>query len=173
MNTSRGTRKTACTLAVIATSLLIAACGSKTTSTSVGAVGSTSGGSQPKCSLAPESLVNSVLATSFGAPEENDVDNVTVCSYSANGGTSNGIIRFETKSTSLDTAKTGFTSTNQSTVDYPGLGDEAFTSTMGGTGIVPVQNTVVARKGSTAVLITSPATIDAEVNLMRQLFTKL
>jgi ABC-type Fe3+-hydroxamate transport system substrate-binding protein len=152
--------------------IALAACGSSKSSSSSSASGNTSGGSSKAkdCSSVPAATVNQYLGTNYGEPDANKNGSIVVCQYSAEAGTT-AIIRFVSDSNADDfsTGKQGFSSAGQSTTDVSGLGDEAYSSAMGGTGLVPATNTLVARKGSTEILITSQAAADKERSLMTHL----
>lgn len=155
--------------AALVLSALLAGCGGGTSSASGG--GSSS---WKDCKLAPASVVNAKLGTSFGDPSVNGQGDVLVCNYTDAAKGSTAIVRFESGVSSLKTSRDGFTSTNQTTSDLAGLGDEAFTSVLAvSNGLVPPTNTVVTRRGGVSLLITSQASLDAEQALARELLPKL
>lgn len=160
--------------------LSVAACGGSddsstddaspiTTSTTLG--GDVTDGSSAGCDKAPASLVSEKLGFKVSEPRATDNDTVIVCTYSPEGGTSTVTVRFETGATSLDAAKSGFSSSGQPVTAYSGLGDESFTSSLGADAYRV--NTMVARKGNVSVLITSSASLDAEASLMKELLDKV
>lgn len=145
---------------------VLAGCGSTSSSTSstAGASSSAGAGTGPTagatpaaagCSLAPASLVNSTFGTTVtdASPEVNGT--VTLCHYSNGANPSAVLIRFATgmSLTDFKANEAGFAAHGESTTDISGLGDAAYSSTIG-TGASAV-NTVVALKSNTEVLITA------------------
>jgi hypothetical protein len=114
--------------------------------------------------------VASVLGKTVSEPTPQD-DNppVRVCNYAAGANPRSVIIRYETGSDAarFGQARAEFESHGEKTADVTGVGDQAYSSLLGSTG------TLVARKGSTEVLITGPAGIDAERQLMLQILPKV
>src|SRR5215510_48525 len=111
---------------------------------------SAAAGKDPTCALVPASLVNSVVGSHFSDPSEQTNGSVVVCTYT---GDHTMIIRIETKSSAdaFSAAKTEYAKHNLSTKDLAGFADEAYTSTISAVGVTT--NTLVARKGSTEILI--------------------
>jgi hypothetical protein len=108
----------------------------------------------------------------MGEPNKTVSGIVTVCTYvSAKSGTV--LVRFQTKEDAAGFAvgRQGFESSGQKTTDVSGLGDQAFSSTLGG-GTIAV-TTVVARKGEVEVLVTSRAPVDKETALITTIFAAL
>jgi ABC-type molybdate transport system substrate-binding protein len=122
----------------------------------------------PTCALVPASLVNSVVGSHFADPSEQTNGSVVVCTYT---GDHTMIIRIETKSSAdaFAAAKTEYAKHNLSTKDLAGFADEAYTSTISAVGVTT--NTLVARKGSTEILISSGLSIDQLKQLETKLFT--
>jgi ABC-type molybdate transport system substrate-binding protein len=120
----------------------------------------------PTCALAPASLVNSIVGSHFADPSEQTNGSVVVCTYT---GDHTMIIRIETKSSAdaFAAAKTEYAMHNLSTKDLAGFADEAYTSTISAVGVTT--NNLVARKGTTEILISSGLSIDQ----LKQLETKL
>jgi hypothetical protein len=87
---------------------------------------------------------------------------VRVCQFAPGGTTGSAIVRFQGKEDAQQfaTAKQIFKDSGQPVTDVTGLGDEAYSSTLGSSKIVI--NTIVARKGSLEVLITSQASLEQE-----------
>lgn len=127
---------------------------------------------QPTCALAPATVVNAALGTDLGDPQQTLNGSVTVCSYQ---GPKAGqvIVRFQTgdNTATFDAGRKAFDANHEPTKDYPGFADEAYTNTLGSGGFV--LNTLVARQGSTEILVTSKASFAAEQELEQQLFGKL
>ncbi|MFG2040438.1 hypothetical protein [Dactylosporangium sp. NPDC048998] len=126
------------------------------------------GGGKKTCAIAPASLINSTLGITAGDPEEQDNGSVTVCTYS---GTT--IVRFDTATdaAAFATEKQTYAPHGMKTTDIPGFADEAYYATLSAVGITT--NTVVARKGSIEVQISSKATVDQEKALAEKLFALL
>jgi hypothetical protein len=127
----------------------------------------------PTCDLAPATLVNSVLGTQVGAPAAQELGVIVVCRYSPTSGSGAVVVRIQT-----DVSDELFTKTRQTsdanglpTTDLPGFADKAYTSTLKAGS--HVTNTVVALKGTVQILVSSPASFDAEKSLEEQLFAKL
>lgn len=161
--------------------LLLAGCGggrsagNPPAATSASPAAAAGAGSSPvTCDLAPGSLVNSALGTDLGAPAQTTAGSATACEYK---GPKAGavIIRIQTGDTAglFAAERKTFDTTGQPTKDYPGFGDQAFTNVRHMPLSMPDMNTLVARKGSVEILVTSPARITAEQALEQQLFTKI
>jgi hypothetical protein len=116
------------------------------------------------CSLAPASEVSSSLGINVTFLTSTDNSPVTLCSYS--GGT---LVRFQTEENAAGfaTGKAGFGQHGELVADVSGLGDAAYSSSIGGI------NTLVALKGSVEILITSSAGLSNEQVLMRDLLAKV
>jgi hypothetical protein len=142
--------------------------------TSAAPTGGSGGGSakQPTCAVAPAAVVNAALGTDLGDPDETDNGIVTVCAYQ---GASAGhvTVRFQTQEDAgaFAQGRAGFDSNGEPTKDFPGLGDQAYSSSLGaGSSAI---KTLVARKGAVEILVSSKASVDAEKTLVQQLFAKL
>ena len=148
--------------------------GSGPTSTS-GIAGATSTSTAvaeaPSCSLVPASQVNSALGVNVGAPTPAVNGPVTTCTY--NGTPAQVIIRFQTGETSasFQAAKAGFAQNGEPTTDVSGLGDAAYSSTVGSGQFQT--NTIVVLKGSIELLVTAPV-MQEDVNaLARQILLSI
>ena len=162
-------------LALVAT-WLITACGSPTASPAASASPSSAPSSAPSpvpsaaatrpgCDLAPAALVKAQLGLTVSDPNVTTTTQVTTCAYAVGSNPFGVLIRFQVNQDqgSFATGRAGF----PSTVDVSGLGDEAYSSVANG------YSTLVARKGSIGILITSRATLTAERSLMVILLSKL
>jgi hypothetical protein len=163
----------AAALAAVSTTLV--ACGPKSSSSADGGTGGGgSGGKQASCDLAPAALVKQTLGVDVGPAQPNANGSVLVCTYLASpGATGQVIVRFDTASGAdqFKSARDAYATQNMQTQDYPGFGDEAYTNTLSAIGITT--NTLVARKGSVEILISSPASFDQEKSLEQTLFAAL
>jgi hypothetical protein len=118
--------------------------------------------------------INSALGISVGPPEVTNNDPVTVCTYKKSDGIGQVLVRFETglDEAGWTTSKAGFTQHGEAIQDLPGLGDKAFTSTIGSGQFVT--NTVVTQKGTTNLLITASGASLAQIEtLARQVLASL
>jgi hypothetical protein len=144
--------------------LLLVGCGASSDSAS--------GGGKKDCSLVTASHVNGILGTSYAEPDATTNGSVTVCTFASADKLQNGIVRFEEATASLKAERDSFGASGQSTNDLAGVGDEAFSSTTGGSGLIPATNTVVARKGTKNVQVVSQASIELEAKLANDLLSK-
>jgi hypothetical protein len=121
-------------------------------------------GAPPSCATAPQSLVGETLGVSVTAPKESTAEFVVVCEYGS--GTK---VRFQSSvdSDRFAQGKSRLAENGQTASDLAGLGDEAYTSSL------RTANTVVARKGTVEILVTSTASHDAAKKLITSLFAKL
>ncbi len=165
--------------ATVAAGALLAGCSSSSGNQNSGGPGGTASrsagasGAKASCDLAPASLVNSVLGTQVGDPEAQNLTTVTVCRYTSTDGTGSVVLRMQTdmSSTLFTQSRTVSDQNGLKTTDFPGFADQAFTSVLSvGT---HTTNTLVALKGTISILVSSPATFDAERSLEDQLFGKL
>jgi hypothetical protein len=117
--------------------------------------------------------VNSALGTTIGSPKSHVNGTVTVCYYPQGSNAQQVIVRVQTKMTPTLRAasKSGFEQNGEPTVPITGLGDSAFSSTIG-TGSY-VTNTVVVEKGSNELLVTAPAPLGAVQSFASQLLPKI
>ncbi len=127
-------------------------------------------GKEPSCTLAPPARIKKYLGLTVQEPREALNPPVTVCSYfTSNAGSM--IVRFEVDSSAEDflIAREGFDASGQDTEDLKGVGDDAFTTSIGAGTIVA--NSVIAIKGSTEVLVTSSASLKKTAKLVKKLLT--
>jgi hypothetical protein len=157
--------------------LALVACGPDQTSSS-GA--GPSGGAAPagpksaSCDLASPADIKTTLGLDVAAPTSTVNDTVTMCQYSpAPGATKSVILRIDTASSAekFQQTRAGYAPQNMTTTDYPGFADQAYTNTISAVGITT--NTLVARKGSVELQISSGASFDQEKVLEQKLFDAL
>jgi hypothetical protein len=165
-------------LAILPPALALAGCGpdsnSSNSSNSNNSGNSGSSAKQAKCDLAPPSLVKQTLGLDVGTPSATDNGSVLVCTYPpVPGATRTVIVRFDTGSSAAQfkTTRDGYATQNMQTTDYPGFGDEAYTSTISAIGIRT--NTLDARKGAVELQISSGASFEQEKALEQKLFDAL
>lgn len=141
-------------------------------STDAGGSGSTAAAT-PGCDLVTPAEIESTLGVSVGAPEVTENGPVTVCTYPSGDTGLRVIVRFETGFTDDDVAasRAKFESTQQPTADVTGIGDVAFSSTLGAGSVQA--STIEALQGSTDVLITAGAPLTAVETLAKQVLAKL
>jgi len=156
----------------------LAACSSPTPAS--GATPNDPGGSPagfralPSCRSVLPAEVQDSLGLSVGAPSTQVNGTVNVCTYTGTGTTpSTVIVRFESAMTpaSFAAAKAGFAQHQEPTTDVAGLGDAAYSSTIGSAQVQ--QNTVVVLKGSSELLVTAPAPVDRIELLARRLLPSI
>lgn len=143
-----------------------------------GSGGGTNTGGKPaavkaSCDLAPASMVNAALGTHVVDPQVQDLNTVVVCRYSPSSGTGSVVLRMQTdmSPTAFKQARGVSDANGIATSDLPGFADDAYTSVLKAGSIVT--NTVVALKGTVEILVSSPASFEAEKALESQLFAKL
>ncbi len=122
----------------------------------------------------PASLVNSALGTDLGVPTQTTGPNAIACEFK--GAKSGAVeIRVQTgdDAAAFAAGRKTFAASGQPTKDYPGFGDEAYTSTQHMPLGLPAINTLVARQGAVEILVASPASFTAERALEQELFAKL
>ena len=166
--------------AAIASALVLAGCGSKgtpaaggTASTAVVAGQATTAATtkaKPTCDMAPASLVNSVLGTNVAAAAAQNLGAVVVCRYSPASGSGSVVVRVQTdmSATAFKEGRAISDANGMPTTDLPGFADQAYTNVLkAGT---HVTNTVIALKGTTQLIVASPATFAAEMSLEDKLF---
>jgi hypothetical protein len=123
-----------------------------------------------RCDKAPQATVSSTLGVDVSPVTETDQVPVTVCTYQLTAGNGVVLLRFQSvvDAGRFAEIRKGFTG---NTADVAGFQDEAFTSTSG-TGPAAL-NSVGARKGDVAIVISAPAPLDKEKALVTQLFSSL
>jgi hypothetical protein len=136
-------------------------CASSTTAATASAGSSSNGGSKAttSCASIPASEVNTDLGTSVGPPSSEIQGSVVVCTYKSSTAPQSAIVRIETgtDAAAFVASKAQFATQGQTTPDAPGLGDQAYTSTLTAGGIT--NSTVVVLKGTTSILVTGSATV--------------
>jgi hypothetical protein len=123
-----------------------------------------------RCTKAPEATVASTLGTPVNQAVETDQIPVTVCTYPLTSGKGVVVLRFQSvvDSGRFAEIRKGFSG---STTDLAGYHDEAFTATHGSG--ANALNSVAARKGDVAIVITAPAPVNKEKALIDQLFSTI
>jgi hypothetical protein len=154
----------------------LAGCGPDSSTSANSGSGGGGGSKTAKCDLAPPSLIKSTLGLDVADPSANNNASVLVCTYPpAPGGSKTVILRFDTESTAAQFKSTrdGYAPQNMQTTDYPGFGDEAYTNTISVSNLNITTNTLVARKGTVELLVSSSASFDQEKALEQKLFDAL
>ena len=156
-------------VALLAT-CLVAACGSPAASPSASPSAATSptpsaAALVPGCELAPAALVKAHLGLTVNDPVATTTTKVTTCAYAIGSNPYGVLIRFQVGQdlASFATGRASF----PDTTSVSGLGDEAYSA------VANPYTTLVVRKGSTGILITSQVTFAAERSLMVILLTKV
>ena len=124
-------------------------------------------GAGPACTVATAALVGAKLGFGLTGPNVDRGPAATICTYDnpANRAQS-ATVQITTGATAAGFAQTrgGFATHGETVSDVAGLGDEAYSATLS---VANVTNTtLVARKGSTEVLITTTAPADRVPSLM-------
>lgn len=124
--------------------------------TAGGSASSTPGGGGPpvRCATAPASLVSSTMGGTFGTPTESVSGSATTCTYTS-ADRRLVVVRFTTgrDAAAFAREKAGYNSRHEPTVDVAGLGDEAFSVTLGAGSVHSY--TLVARQGTLEIRITA------------------
>jgi hypothetical protein len=131
--------------------------------------GTNTGDAMPECPTAAK--INAALGLGVNEPTVNGTGAVRVCMYTpAPGKSGNAIVRFQGKNDAAQfaAAKAIFKNSGQPMADMSGVGDEAYSSTLSAGNVV--NNTIVARKGSLEILVTSHASLDQEKVFINGLF---
>ena len=135
---------------------------------------SDAGSSSPTCNLMPAPMVNAALGTDLGNPTQNSDGDTVECEFQ---GTKAGAVTIRIQkgddATAFAVERKTFQASGQPTKDYAGFGDEAYTNIKKMPLGLPDVNTLVARKGSVDILVSSSASIAAERTLEQQLFAKV
>ncbi|MGD0321373.1 MAG: hypothetical protein ABSC00_07210 [Acidimicrobiales bacterium] len=127
--------------------------------------------STPSCDQAPVSEVGQALGLHLQSPSSQVTGTVTVCTYSGSPGPVT--IRFQSgeSSSTFEAAEQSFQQHGEPTTDVPGLGDAAYSSTVGSGQFQ--DNTIVVLKGSVELLITAPVVLDDINALARQILPSI
>ena len=98
---------------------------------------------------------------------------MTVCTYKSTTQPQSAIVRIETgtNAAAFAASKAQFATEGQTTTPAPGLGDQAYTSTLTAGGIT--NTTVVVLKGTTSLLVTGSATVPQVEALATQILNSL
>jgi hypothetical protein len=139
-----------------------------------GSTDDSGGSSAVGCDRVSAADISTTLGLNVGDAEVTRNGPVTVCTYpSAGEGTSQVIVRFQTGMSSSDLAssRAQFESTDQPTVDVTGLGDAAFSSTIGSGSIQT--NTIETIQGGTDLLVTAGAPLTGIETLARHVLESL
>lgn len=125
----------------------------------------------PSCSSVPASEVNSALGVNVGSPTSVVNGPVTTCTY--NGTPGQVIIRFQTgeNASTFAAGKAGFAKNGETTTDVSGLGDAAYSSSVGSGQFQT--NTIVVLEGSIELLVTAPVTQEDVNALARQILLSI
>ena len=187
MNLSARTKSRLARISVIATLVALPLAASACSSSSGSSTATTSGAgssstaststtaastaSSHSCSSVTAAMVNAALGTSVGDPTTTLNGPVTVCTYKSSTG--QVIVRFQSGTTpaSFESAKSQFTAHGEPVTTVTGLGDEAYSSTIG-TGSEAI-NSIVVLKGSEELLITGPASLSQVQAFATQLLATL
>ena len=163
----------------LAAVFVLAGCGGGSSSSQQAAGPSTAarsdaGSSSLTCNLMPASMVNAALGTDLGNPTQNSDGDTVACEFQ---GTKAGAVMIRIQkgddATAFAVERKTFQASGQPAKDYAGFGDEAYTNTKKMPLGLPDVNTLVARKGSVDILVSSSASIAAERTLEQQLFAKV
>lgn len=127
----------------------------------------------PDCKSAPPSLIKELLGAAVEEPSAKLSGTVISCQYARKDSAVPILVRMRADATEASFASTRLSlrETNTKTADYKGLGDEAYTSSvqLG----KDTTRTLVARKGSIEILVSSPATFDQEKAFILHMFEEL
>ena len=112
------------------------------------------------CAKASAAVVKSTLGFSVSEPQESFDETEIECTYRAIGTSNALVVKFRTGQDAASFARTRHDSdsTGKPTTDVTGVGDQAYASSDEFGDMV--SNTLVARKGSTQLLVTAPAPVD-------------
>jgi hypothetical protein len=182
--TPRGIRRAVGAAAVLLLALSLAACSSSSSrsttptvansggSSTTSAPGSNSGG-WTSCTQVPLAMIDSSLDLNVTDPQETIVNSTSTCGYTEGGAPSPLILQLVTKATGAEFASAvqGFKSHGQDPTPVAGLGDEAASVTLAAAGVSTT--TVMARQGSSQVLVSASATLDQVTKLVKQILPNL
>ncbi|RKT53085.1 hypothetical protein [Saccharothrix australiensis] len=123
------------------------------------------------CADAPEEVVGAALRLNLAHPRET-IDGAEVrCRYAGGGAETSVRFRAGVDAGAFARGRETFARGARRVADLAGFHDEAYTGTLG-TGEV-VQNTLVARKGTVEITVTSGANFEQEKQLVTELFGRL
>ena len=173
-------RPAAVVAAALVGGLLVGACGSGSKSASHGATETTTATTAPsptvtvpsalagpQCTIATAALVSDKLGFTLTGPNVDRGPAATICTYdNPSNQAQSATVQLTTGATaaSFATGRTGFASHRETVAAVPGLGDEAYLATLSVANIT--NTTLVARKGTNEVLITTTAPADRVPALM-------
>jgi hypothetical protein len=122
-----------------------------------------------KFSCPSAAKVNAALGTTLTTPKSKVNGSVTVCTYSSSSNPQSALIRNQTGMTAAlrSASRAGFDQHGEPTVTVSGLGDSAFSSTIGSASFT--ENTVVVEKGTRELLVTANAPLSQVQALAAQL----
>jgi hypothetical protein len=174
--------RSAAAIAVLATAgLVLGACDSGSKASSHGAAETTTApaprvtvpsalepsAAGPPCTVATAALVTDKLGFTLTGPNVDRGPTATICTYdnpSSRAQSATVQITAQATPASFATGRNGFASHGEVVKDVPGLGDQAYSATLS---VANVTNTtLVARKGTNEVLITTTAPADRLPPLM-------
>jgi len=121
----------------------------------------------PQCTVATAALVSAKLGFTLTGPNLDHGPAATICTYdSPSNQSQSATVQITTGATPASFAKgrTGFAGHGETVSDIAGLGDQAFSATLSMANVT--NTTLVARKGSNEVLITTTAPADRVPALM-------
>ena len=121
------------------------------------------------CSLVSADQVASTLGIQAQAPTSEPNGSVTVCLYASSTNPRSTTIRYETGVSTSDfaTGRQQFDANSEKTTTVNGVGDQAYSSSIGNV------NSLAVLKGDTAVLISAPASPAKIQALAEQILPKL
>ena len=121
----------------------------------------------PACTVASAALVSSKLGVTLTGPNLDQGPAATICTYDdPSNQPQSATVQVTTGATtaSFASGRSGFASHGETVTDVVGLGNEAYSATLSVANIT--NTTMVARKGSVEVLITTTAPADRVPALM-------
>jgi hypothetical protein len=151
---------------VLLAACVLSGCGSSPAATSRSPTPAVSAESiRPGCELVPGSLVTEKLGITVGDPTAHSTILVTSCLYAIGSNPNGVVIRFQIDDDHalFVDGKSDFPSTS----DVSGVGDEAYSA------VLASYTTLIARKGTIEIEITSKAALATEKGLMLDLLAKV
>lgn len=123
-----------------------------------------------RCDKAPQATIAAALGVPVNQATETDQVPVTVCTYPLTSGAGVIVLRFQSvvDAGRFAEIRKGFAG---ATTDLGGYHDQAFTASTG-TGAATL-NSLAARAGDVAIVVTAPVPVDKEKALVDQLFSAL